>query len=67
MQTYRVFKFDSKSVILKDCREYRVVEDGSDKSLFWNKVKGMWCESVFNADQLMRLATFIGERRMQLK
>ena len=46
MQTYMVYKFDSKSIILKDSRKYLVVAKGSDKSMFWNTRHNMWYESV---------------------
>ena len=67
MQTYMVYKFDNSAAILKDSRQYRVVAKGSDKVMFWSTRIDMWCESVFRPDDLARLSTFVGERKMQLK
>lgn len=67
MQTYTVYKFDSNAVVLKDSLAYRVVPTGSDKSIFWDNEQNKWCESLFTAEQLERLATLVGKRKMQLK
>lgn len=67
MQTYTVYKFDSNAVVLKDSQAYRVVPNGSDKSIFWDNRQKKWCESLFTAKQLESLATLVGKMKMQLK
>lgn len=68
MKTYLVYKFDKDSVILRNAITYKVVvEKGSDTALYWNPFTRSWSRSIYSADQLARLATFVGERKMQLK